>query len=735
MEKQIVYLKYFLWLLLLPTIFYAQQKPSVKSVEKQIKEARNALTELETEKSMDIAQNALSSAFLLNNNSLIAKAYMVFGCNFIEFADTKKAKEYFFKSIHYANLAKNDTIKDLVYNNIGAVYSYYENNFEQGILYYKKGLFFTEKINNPVQVTYNALNIAGAYVDKGMYNNAIPFLNKAEKLMNKHQEKEARLSYNALWARYYSHIGNKTKAEEYFDKAISFGLSDKDNLLDSYLAEVYLDYAIHFEKFDDFKTALKYSRLSENLKEKVYSESRSENVKKAEDKIKIKEYEKHISYIEKQKEENEINLKKTYAIIGLFIVVIIVLSILIYVLFTNNKNKRKSFLRLKNINHELEKAKIKAEEATQLKTQFVSTITHELRTPLYGVIGISDILANEYPEIKNSKYLESLKFSAQYLLSLVNDVLQIHKISEKKIIIEKSSFKLADKLEAIKNSFYTQCLKTKNRIEIELDSNLPDVIIGDRLRFSQILMNLISNSLKFTAEGLVTIKVKKLSNQGEFVKIQFEVIDTGIGIAPENQSKIFEEFVQIERREEDYQGTGLGLPIVKKLVALFGGNISLNSELGKGTTVVFDLNFELDDSQYSINNFEMNIDKSKNINVLLAEDNKINQMVSEKILKSFGFEVVIVDNGIDAIEACKQNLFDIILMDLNMPKYDGYKSTAKIRQLGINTPIIALTAFDKSEIHEQCIQAGMDDVIMKPFEKQQLYNIISTYVKMESEVV
>lgn len=733
-RKHIIYVNFILWHFLLPNPFYAQQTPTVNQVESQIKEARTALTDLETEKSMNLAQDALSSAFLLNNNSLIAKAYMVFGCNFIEFADTKKAKEYFFKSIHYANLAKNDTIKDLVYNNIGAVYSYYENDFEKGILYYKKGLYYTEKINNPVQVTYNALNIAGAYVDEGMFKEAVPFLQKAEKLMAKHNEKEARLSYYALLARLHSYKNEKSKAEEYFEKAIGFGLGDKEDLLDSYLAEVYIDYAKHFEKFNDFKSALKYSRLSADLKEKIYSDIRSENVKKAEDKIKIKEYEKQISYIEKEKVENEVNLKKTYAIIALFVVVIAVLFVLIYVLYTNNKNKRKSFLDLQNVNYELEKAKEKAEESTQLKTQFVSTITHELRTPLYGVIGISDILANEYPEIKNSKYLESLKFSAQYLLSLVNDVLQIHKISEKKIILEKSSFRLQDKLEAIKNSFYTQCLKTKNKIKIELDSNLPEIVIGDRLRFSQILMNLLSNSLKFTTEGEVIVRAKVVDFKDKSIQIQFEVTDTGIGIAEENQAKIFDEFVQIERREEDYQGTGLGLPIVKKLVALFGGEIYLKSELGKGTTVFFDLNFDLDQSQSLENNF-VSSKKVEKVKVLLAEDNKINQMVSEKILNSFGYEVVIVNNGFEAIKACEHNLFDIILMDLNMPKYDGYKTSKEIRNLNITVPIIALTAFDKSEVYEQCIQAGMNDVIMKPFDKQQLYNIICTYVRMELEVV
>ncbi|MFK7061371.1 ATP-binding protein [Flavobacterium oreochromis] len=492
------------------------------------------------------------------------------------------------------------------------------------------------------------------------------------------------------------------------------------------MAEVYSDYAVHFEKFTDYKKALKYQKLSSEYNKKVYSQTRSESVKNYEDAIKIKEYEGHISYIQKEKEEKELSLKKTYVIIVLFMIIVGFLIVLVYVLFKNNRSRRKSFIRLQRINNELEKARDKAEESTRIKSQFVSTITHELRTPLYGVIGISDLLADEYPEIRNSKYLESLKFSAQYLLSLVNDVLQIYKITEKKIILEKSSFSLWDKLEAIKNSFYMQCVNTKNEINLDIDYNIPERIIGDGLRLSQILMNLISNALKFTEKGTVDVKVRLINEIDSQLCLEFIVKDTGIGIAKENQERIFEEFVQIERREEDYQGTGLGLPIVKKLVALFGGSISLESEEGKGTKVIFQLNFEIDNQVFLPNLF---VDKEgdSDFKILLAEDNKINQIVTEKILQSFGYQVVIANNGLETIEACKKEIFDIILLDINMPIYDGYEAATQIRNLNITTPIIALTAFDKFEIFDKCKNAGMNDVLVKPFEKEELLEMLNHY--------
>ncbi|MFK7050661.1 Sensory/regulatory protein RpfC [Flavobacterium columnare] len=705
----------------------SQRINAIKRTELKIKKAKSALKELNTKESMMLAQEGLLESFQLNDNRLKAKAYMVLGCNFVEFVNTKKAERYFLKSLYYANLNDNDTLKGLVYNDLGAVYSYYEGNFEKGIKYYKKGLFYTEKIEDPIQITYDCLNIAGAYVDEGRYEEVMPFLKKATYYIQFNKEAEAQLNYNALWGRYYSYKNQKDKAEYFFEKSIQCGLTEKVDLLDSYLAEVYSDYAIHFEKFKEYDKALKYERLSSQYRDKVYNQKRSESVKSKEDVIKMKEYEWHINYIEKEKEEKELSLKKTYIIIVLFTIIVGGLMVLVYILFKNNRNRRKSFIRLQKVNNELEKAKEKAEESTRVKSQFVSTITHELRTPLYGVIGISDLLADEYPEIIKSKYLQSLKFSAQYLLSLVNDVLQIYKITEKKIILEKSSFNLRDQLDAIKNSFYTQCLKTLNVIHVDVDNAIPERIVGDGLRLSQILMNLISNGLKFTENGKVELKVNLIDRIEDQLSLEFIVQDTGIGIAKENQQRIFEEFVQIERREEDYQGTGLGLPIVKKLIALFGGTIFLESEEGKGTKVVFRLNFEIDNEYFSSKLF-VDEAKAQALKILLAEDNKINQIVTKKILKSFGYKVVIANNGLESIEACKKGKFDIILLDINMPLYDGYEVAIQIRNLSITTPIIALTAFDKYEVFSKCKKAGMNDVLVKPFEKEQLLGIINSYV-------
>jgi CheY-like chemotaxis protein/anti-sigma regulatory factor (Ser/Thr protein kinase) len=239
-------------------------------------------------------------------------------------------------------------------------------------------------------------------------------------------------------------------------------------------------------------------------------------------------------------------------------------------------------------------------------------------------------------------------------------------------------------------------------------------------------MNLISNSLKFTEEGRVSIIANLIEKDSDSCFIHFEVIDNGIGISKEDHEKIFEQFVQIERRDDDYQGTGLGLPIVKKLVDLFGGEIQLESEEKKGTKISFDLRFKTVDESLQADGAkeDISLKSTKKLYVLLVEDNKINQVVTQKILDSFGYATTIVNDGYEAIELLKNKSFDVILMDINMPRINGFETSMLIRNLGMDTPIIALTAFDKQEIIEQIKNSSINGVIVKPFESKDLYDLI-----------
>ena len=243
----------------------------------------------------------------------------------------------------------------------------------------------------------------------------------------------------------------------------------------------------------------------------------------------------------------------------------------------------------------------------------------------------------------------------------------------------------------------------------------------------------MSNALKFTKDGEVKVIVNQERIEGSKHYIHFQIKDNGVGIAKEDQDKIFEKFVQIERKEGDYQGTGLGLSIVKKLVEVFGSKIHLDSELGLGTTFSFTIGFEVDETKRNeiINNIEVDLSTNEMYRILVVEDNKINQVVTKKILQNNNFKCKVVDDGYAAIDVLENEHYDLVLMDINMPIINGFDTTKLIRKKGYTLPIVALTAFDKQEISEQALSCGMNDVIIKPFDSAKLIQIINNCIQKE----
>lgn len=340
------------------------------------------------------------------------------------------------------------------------------------------------------------------------------------------------------------------------------------------------------------------------------------------------------------------------------------------------------------------------------------------------------MLLEEHKELAQSQHLSSLKFSARYLLSLVNDILQINKIEENKVVLESLTFNISDEINMIKNSLSFLSQKNNNRISVNIDSDIPEYLIGDKLRLAQILMNLISNALKFTKNGEVLVVANLMKVEGKNHFIEFNIKDNGVGIAIDDQNKIFEKFVQVGRKEEDYQGTGLGLTIVKRLLGLFGSSITLKSNLGEGTSFTFTIAFEYDPEKTKslINEIQVDLTSNQIFKILVVEDNRINQIVTKKIIEKNNYICEVVDDGYAALEILDNESFDIILMDINMPLLNGFETTKKIRSKGITTPIVALTAFDKDEITDEAISSGINDIIIKPFEPVKLFKIINCLI-------
>ena len=381
-------------------------------------------------------------------------------------------------------------------------------------------------------------------------------------------------------------------------------------------------------------------------------------------------------------------------------------------------------------------ARQKAEEAAQSKQTFMSTMSHEIRTPLNEVIGITNLLLQGNPRPDQMDYLNTLKFSGNYLLTLVNDVLDYNKIESDKIVFEQTSFNLGEFLDEIMRS-YSFRSKTKNLLfSIEKNGNLPVEVIGDPIRLNQILSNLLSNALKFTSEGSIKVIVKELSRTNDKSKLEFTVVDTGIGIASENHSIIFDSFTQATAgTTRQYGGTGLGLAICKKLIELQGGTISIESELGKGSSFRFVITLGIADK----NNQARTTEVSENFiglegkKVLVAEDNKINFYVANKFLTGWGISVTHAENGQLALEEVEKEDFDLILMDLHMPIMDGIEATRIIRKSEKprikDIPIVALTAAIMSESHDKIDDLNINDYVLKPFKPHDLFARILKHIR------
>lgn len=416
----------------------------------------------------------------------------------------------------------------------------------------------------------------------------------------------------------------------------------------------------------------------------------------------------------------------------LSVALILILSLLTLSLYKNNNLRAKANDLLQEKNTELQQAKESAEKASQAKAHFLSTITHELRTPMYTVTGLTHLLLEENPKPEQREHLNSLKFSGEYLLSLINNILDLNKLEASKVELEKMPFNLRKRVDGVLISLKKAAQTKNNSIHLEYDQRLPEEIIGDSLKLSQILINLISNSIKFTEDGNIWVRIKETDRTPQKVTIFFEVEDTGDGISKKKQNVIFESFsqgsLQINRK---YGGTGLGLSIVKNLLELMGSKIHLESKLGEGSKFWFSLDYNYvlpqEPEVTPIREIEVVTEKSNfaHKSVLIVEDNKINQMITKKILDKKEMVCTVADNGTDAVELVKKNHFDVILMDIHMPGISGIEATKKIREFNTTVPIIALTAVTIEENLEEFYKSGFSEFIPKPFKAEDFFEKIS----------
>ncbi|WP_372944470.1 ATP-binding protein, partial [Muriicola sp.] len=482
-----------------------------------------------------------------------------------------------------------------------------------------------------------------------------------------------------------------------------------------------------YEKDGQYKNALQYKENIMAVKDSFFTLDKIKVETNKADKLAMDDAQAELSRQDQRIEELSESANRSEITAILTSAFLTIISLLAVSLYRNNQIKLKTNDLLQTKNKELQAARDAAVQAMEAKTNFLSTVSHELRTPLYAVTGLTHLLLEENPAEHQKEHLKSLKFSGDYLLNFINDILQINKIDADKLEPAHIEFYLKKIISEVLDSLQQSAKEKNTKLIMEYDDKIPQHLMSDPLKLSQILINLVGNSIKFTKNGEVRVIAKLLKKEEENVTVFFEVRDNGIGITPEQQKHIFDSFeqgsIQINR---EYGGTGLGLTIVKSLLGLFDSEIHLRSEIGKGSSFYFELvmkskdsivdevPFELEQKEYDLNG----------LHVLIVEDNKINQVITKKMLAKRGVGCDIAENGMEAIDKANKNQYDGILMDIHMPGISGVEATIEIRKFDRQTPIIALTAISLDDSLEAFYAAGCNDVVTKPFKPEVFYQKI-----------
>jgi len=667
----------------------------------------------EYRKDLTINFELLKLAFEIDNPSHIYKGFRNLGYDYLILGDTILAKESFEKSEKQALILKNDTLTALSYMDLANIYSISSDNIDKAIIYHDKSIALFEKLQDSTSLAKAHYNTVLTALENEDYNRAYIHIIKAKKFIN-YGDPTYEVDLEILQGQYHFLAGNRILANGYLTKAIKDG---EKNGFEVALEDAYYYYSENLMAQENYKDALaarvKYEEYLDINQQKLIStevEAASANHQVAEYKKEVKEAETQYQLqVEKVNNKSRLNT--------FLIIVFVCFSLLFFALYYAYRNRKALVQELKLKNKEYLKAKEESEKSSLAKSKFFSTVSHELRTPLYGVIGLSTILLEDKSLIKHENDLKSLKFSADYLLALINDVLQINKIDSNNIEDEQTDFNLRELTRKIAASFEYMRLQNKNKIHIHISEIIPEYLRGNSIRLSQILMNLLGNACKFTENGEIYLIAETVHRKGTDVAIKFYVKDNGIGIPNDKQELIFEEFSQANSVNYNYQGTGLGLPIVKKLLALSNSQIQLESDPGKGSIFSFELSFKAIDQV--IKKKELAILDTNSLNgkkILIVEDNRINQIVTKKILEKNHVLCSLAENGNEAIQMVKESNYDLILMDINMPMKNGMEATKEIRLFNQIVPIIALTAVEVEEIRYQIYESGMNDIVVKPYD-------------------
>lgn len=598
----------------------------------------------------------------------------------------------------------------LGYNEIGKLHVYLQE-YSNAIDYFKKALKIFEGIKNKKEMVNSFFLLGNAYNWMDDFDKALYYLLRAINSLEHMEDADSRAKTYGSLAILHTKLKEYDKALSYFNKALELAGDGGSNTvkaqLKKSLGNLYIELTQYDKAIEVLTRALKFAQASP-LEAQL---------------VKIHQF-LSIAYEKIGDMENALIHFKKYFELDKEIT-------------SEEVSLKTKALHIRYDLEELKKQKEIAELSDKLKEQFLANVSHEIRTPMNGVLGMAHLLGKTSPTREQQEYIDAIKISANNLMVIINDILDFSKINAGKIEFSETEFNLRDLVKGIVQILQVRADEKKIQIGCTLDYHIKDNLIGDPIRLNQILVNLMGNAVKFTEKGKVTLDIKIMEEKDSICKVRFRVTDSGIGIPDNKLQSIFESFEQAENNKRRYEGTGLGLTIVKQLVELQGGSISVKSRVNEGSEFTVDMFFKLGVNKTVAHPVEVteqsNSKDVSHVRVLIVEDNKVNQLLVKNMLKKFGFEnFEAAENGKVALSKLREQEFDIILMDIQMPEMDGYEITREIRTRMRNEvrniPIIALTADASEKEKVKARESGMNDYVVKPYTPEELYSTLLKFI-------
>ena len=664
--------------------------------------------------SLIYSDTALYLAKKTDSTKYIHDLRTVIGNTMLRIKDTARAKVLFLKSFEEAKVANDSMVLLRFINNLANVY-YFTDYKKKAADKYIESIGIAKRLKDTTRLFVIHHNVARIYNEIEDPVNSSFYIKETERYLNDLGNPPHYLS---------SHIHNQGQMLLLLNKPDEAILKFKETIricegtefVDA-LIEGYEGYRKALEVKKDYKGIYEVDKLLSLYDDKKEKDVENNIIEAVTAELNVERYKEQIKSKELEKQLLEQKAEQKNGLLFIVFLIIFLLLIILVISYLSSEKRQVLVKDLKLKNSQYLVAKEESEYLAKSKEKFFATISHELRTPLYGVVGISSILLEDKALNDHKEDLKTLKFSANYLLALINDLLQFNKIENKFFTKEESTFNLKDQISIIVSSFEYIRLQHNNEINIQVSEEVPPLLKGNLIRLSQVLMNLVGNACKFTERGVIDVIVNAKAKTDTVVEVEFIIKDTGPGIEASKLSSIFDEFSQVNAIPNSYQGTGLGLPIVKKLLEQAGSEIVVESDLGKGCTFKFTLPLKIEVAQEQ----EMiapiiDLKLLNNKRILIVEDNRINQIVTKKILKISNVQCDIAENGDEAIAKVKENTYDLILMDINMPVKNGIDATREIRLFNKKVPIIALTAVEIEEERVLVFESGMNDIIVKPYD-------------------